>query len=151
MCAYSLSQTLHNLTFMYQFPPDKHSYPTLTLYYPPIATFQTFAFWALLLHWALPTLLIPALFGTLISFSQPSSPTNIPFDPLTASIVRLAAQIAYPYTRLNESTVKGIDVLGPGVRVLDAGVGVAFAFAEAIAGAPGRFMGKIVNASEEID
>jgi hypothetical protein len=121
----------------------------LTLYYPPIATFQTFAFWALLLHWALPTLLIPALFGTLISFSQPSA--NMPFDPLTASIVRLAAQIAYPYTRLNESTVKGIDVLGPGVRVLDAGVGVAFAFAEAIAGAPGRFIGRIVDESEEIE
>ena len=75
----------------------------------------------------------------------------MPFDPLTASIVRLAAQIAYPYTRLNESTVKGIDVLGPGVRVLNAGVGVAFAFAEAIEGAPRRALSQGAEESEEVD
>jgi hypothetical protein len=71
------------------------------------------------------------------------------FDPLTASIIRLAAQIAYPYTRLDQTTVKGIDVLGPGVRVLNAGVGVAFAFAEAIAGAPERYLNK--EEDEEVE
>jgi hypothetical protein len=60
---------------------------------------------------------------------------------LTASIVRLAAQAAYPYSTLFPSKAKerAIDVMGSNARLVAAGVGVAFAFAEAIAGAPAAF------------
>jgi hypothetical protein len=93
------------------------------------------AFWSTLGHWSLPALFIPALFGTLISFRPAPSPhvPNLPFDALTASIIRLAAQIAYPYATV-EKNVQGVDVIGWKWRVLGAGVGVAFAFAEAISG-----------------
>jgi hypothetical protein len=90
-------------------------------------------FWMILAHWALPAIIIPWLVGTLVSFQPTPISTYAPFDPLSASIVRLAAQLAYPYTTLS---VKGVDVLGSRVRVLNAGVGLAFAFAEAIARAP---------------
>jgi hypothetical protein len=105
--------------------------------YPPLAAFQQKAFWKTLGHWAVPALFIPALFGTLISFSPapqrgPYAP-SLPFDALTASIIRLAAQIAYPFATI-EKNVQGVDVLGWRWRVLGAGVGVAFAFAEAISG-----------------
>jgi hypothetical protein len=108
--------------------------------YPPIAALQTSAFWNVLYHWFLPTLLIPAFFGILISFrpvprQSPSSPrvSNPPFDALTASIIRLAAQVVYPYNALEED-LQGVDVLGWRWRVVGAGVGMAFAFAEAISG-----------------
>lgn len=111
---------------------------SVALPYPPLAAFQQKAFWKTLGHWSLPTLFIPALFGTLISFRptpQSSLPSphipNLPFDALTASIIRLAAQIAYPFATV-EKDVQGADVLGWRWRVLGAGVGVAFAFAEAI-------------------
>lgn len=108
-------------------------------------------FWLVLLHWFIPTLLVPAIVGNLISFTpganapqtsvdtSPSSQT-LPFDPLTASIVRLATEIAYPYTLVEmRSDVLGLDVLGFRWRVLHASIGLAFAFAEAIAGAPQAF------------
>lgn len=110
----------------------------LTIPYPPLSTFQQEAFWKTLGHWALPALFIPALIGTLISFRPaPQSSTitsntiNLPFDALTASIIRLAAQIAYPYPVIDKY-IQNVDVLGWQWRVLVAGVGVAFAFAEAI-------------------
>lgn len=108
--------------------------------YPPVAALQTSAFWNVLYHWFLPTLLIPAFFGILISFRpvpQQSSfsprVSNPPFDALTASIIRLAAQVVYPYNTL-EADLQGVDVLGWKWRVVGASVGVAFAFAEAISG-----------------
>lgn len=59
------------------------------------------------------------------------------FDPLTASIVRLVVQVAYPYSSGEaDDGVHAIDVLGLKWRVLIASTGVAFAFAEAIALAP---------------
>lgn len=111
---------------------------------------MTATFWKVILHWALPTLIIPAFVGNLISFnpvnqalrSQPEgSPPNpiAPFDPLTAAIIRLAAQIAYPFDSPTETVGLGFDVLGFRWRVLNASVGLAFAFAEAIAGAPEMF------------
>jgi len=111
---------------------------SVALPYPPLAAFQQKAFWKTLGHWSLPALFIPALFGTLISFrptpqlsSSSTHIPNLPFDPLTASIIRLAAQIAYPFATV-EKRLQGVDVLGWRWRVLGAGVGVAFAFAEAI-------------------
>lgn len=52
--------------------------------------------------------------------------------------MRLAAQVAYPYPAI-DARVAGIDVLGVRWRVLDAAVGAAFAFSEAIMGAPAVF------------
>lgn len=100
-------------------------------------------FWSVLLHWSIPTLVIPALLGSIISF-HPAHATStrthrlLPLDPLTASILRLAAQFGYPYKALN-ATIEGIDVIGPQWRILNAAVGVAFAFAEAIYVAPSAF------------
>ncbi|KAF8621466.1 hypothetical protein AX15_007760 [Amanita polypyramis BW_CC] len=125
--------------------PGKHvlSFPVI---YPPLIVFQTGAFWLVLLHWFIPSLLLPAIVGNLISFnpgvnSSPLSASQIiPFDPLTASIVRLAAQIAYPYMSVETHTgIFGLDILGFRWRVLNASTGLAFAFAEAIAGAPRAF------------
>lgn len=100
-------------------------------------------FWSVLLHWSIPTLIIPALLGSVISF-HPANATSarilrvLPLDPLTASISRLAAHYGYPYKALN-ATIEGIDVVGPQWRILNAAVGVAFAFAEAIFAAPSAF------------
>ena len=106
-----------------------------------------------MLHWFIPTLLVPSICGNLISFApdannpspRPQSVSQIiPFDPLTASIVRLAAEIAYPYGSIETRTeVLGLDVLGFRFRVLNASIGLAFAFAEAVAGAPQAFVEKL--------
>ncbi|KAH0834027.1 hypothetical protein J3R83DRAFT_11264 [Lanmaoa asiatica] len=115
----------------------------LTVPYPPLVTFQSSAFWSVILHWSIPTLIIPTLLGSVISF-HPANATSarvlrlLPLDPLSASILRLAAQCGYPYKAL-DTTVEGIDVIGPQWRILNAAVGVAFAFAEAIFVAPGAF------------
>lgn len=88
--------------------------------------------------WAGPTILLPAIIGFLVSFtsSEPSS-----FDPLSASIIRVAANVAYdfPYLRLSgeqglapEEALKSLDVLGFQWRVLTSSLTLAFAFAEAI-------------------
>lgn len=134
--------------------PTSQDY-TVSVPYPPLATFQTTAFWLTLGHWSLPALFIPALFGTLISFrpAPQQSPTsthnpNLPFDALTASIIRLAAHIAYPFASVDATSVQGMDVLGWRWRVLGAGVGLAFAFAEAISG---RIILPPVIAEDEVD
>ena len=110
--------------------------------YPPPSIFVTGAFWSVLLHWAIPSLFLPILVGNLVSFNpnnvvdrRSSAAPVLPFDPLTASIVRLAAQYVYPYG-VESSGVVGADVIGHQWRVLDAAVGVAFAFVEAIYKAP---------------
>ena len=80
--------------------------------------------------------------------SVDASPSShiLPFDPLTASIVRLATEIAYPYTLVEtRNEVLGLDVLGFRWRVLHASIGLAFAFAEAIAGAPQAFAKSILK------
>jgi len=156
---------------------------SVTIPYPPLATFESRMFWTILMHWFIPTILIPLLAGILISF-KPAPPTvssapsmilsesreisrivrggreqndeeeeeeitqvqteksklSIPFDPLTASIIQLAAQIAYSFpvygslalTSSTSPTIKSVDVLGFRWRVLSASVGLAFSFAEAI-------------------
>jgi len=114
--------------------------------------FYSSAFWTVLLHWAIPTLIFPTLVGCIVSFNPknipapantPNSSPATPFDPLTSSIVRLAAQSAYPYDKIaSHSNIVGLDVLGHKWRVLSASVGLAFAFAEAIAGAPHQALEK---------
>jgi hypothetical protein len=136
------------------------SAPTLAVPYPPLSVFQTSTFWLVLLHWAIPTLIAPAFVGNLISFNPTSASTastapepgsttavtnkrastDLPFDPLTAAIVRLAAAIAYPYASFaSQEHIFGLDVLGYNLRVFNASLGLAFAFAEAIQGAPRSF------------
>lgn len=113
----------------------------LMIPYPPLVTFQSSVFWSVLLHWSIPTLIIPAIFGFVISFHPANaSSARVPhaLDPLTASILRLAAQYGYPYRAL-DATIEGIDVIGPQWRVLNAAVCAAFAFAEAIFTAPNAF------------
>ena len=122
--------------------------------YPPWSTFQSSVFWQVLLHWAIPTLIAPAFVGCIISFNPANAPPKsnptetpiAPFDPLTASIIRLAAQVAYPYTALAARTnVADLDVLGYNWRILSASVGLAFSFAEAISGAPQVFAKTLVH------
>lgn len=129
--------------------------PLLAVPYPPWSIFQTAAFWQVILHWAIPTLIIPAFFGIIISFNPANTPSSsetpsatpiAPFDPLTASIIRLAAQVGYPYTFIASRTeLVGLDVLGSNWRILSASVGVAFAFAESIAGAPQLFAKALIQ------
>lgn len=122
-----------------QLPLSPNGDNTVDVPHPVWAALSTSTYWSVVGHWALPTLLLPAILGHLISFSPnprgAMSGATLPFDPLTASIVRLAAAFGYPYPQIN-LTVAGIDVLGLKWRVLAASMSVAFAFAELIAGGP---------------
>lgn len=130
-----------------QLPLSPKGTVSLPIVYPPPSTFQTAAFWTVLLHWFIPTLLAPAIVGNLISFNpavnqrqREDAKEIIAFDPLTASIIRLAAHIAYPFSTLDaQSGIYGLDVLGFKLRVWNAALGLAFAFAETISGAPHAF------------
>ncbi|KAJ6504826.1 hypothetical protein C8R47DRAFT_1316225 [Mycena vitilis] len=126
---------------------------TVALPYPPSYLLSYPGFLPTLAHWFIPTLLLPALLGTVISFS-PAVPSvaparAVPFDPLTASIIRLALQFAYnpatPPTGPGTGPIYAQDVLGVRLRVLDAAVGLAFAFAEAIKGAPAVWAKELLN------
>ncbi|KAG6902920.1 hypothetical protein C0995_009311 [Termitomyces sp. Mi166 len=114
----------------------------LPYFYPPSSVFRTYAFWMVILHWALPTVVLPVIAGSLISFTpkpasrskSPDSPdSTTPFDPLTAAIIRLAVQVNYPYASV---PVQGVDVLGWNWRVWNAAVGLLFAFSEKLGGSP---------------
>ncbi|KAG5646158.1 hypothetical protein DXG03_004211 [Asterophora parasitica] len=115
------------------------------VHYPPLSAFQSPAFWLVLLHWAVPTLIAPIIVGSLISFN----PVPTQFDNLTASIIRLAAHVGYPYTSF-ENGIQGLDVLGSRWRVLNASVGLAFAFAEAISVSP-QAVARTLKAEQRVD
>ncbi|KAJ7743171.1 hypothetical protein B0H16DRAFT_1562105 [Mycena metata] len=133
---------------------------TFAIPYPPTYTLGYPGFIPTLTHWFVPTLLLPAILGTVISFS-PAAPTpsptrSVPFDPLTASIIRLALQFAYnPATAPTPGTGMGPvyaqDVLGVRLRVLNAGVGLAFAFAEAIKGAPAVWAKELLRKDDDTE
>ncbi|KAJ7918703.1 hypothetical protein B0H13DRAFT_274490 [Mycena leptocephala] len=128
--------------------------------YPPSHILSYPGFIPTLTHWFIPTLLLPVLFGTVISFS-PAVPTAtptraVPFDPLTASIIRLALQFAYnPATPPTPGTGTGMgpiyaqDVLGVRLRVLNAAVCLAFSFAEAIKGAPAVWAKELLRKEDD--
>lgn len=129
-----------------QVPLSPNGAVAVSLVYPPLSTFQTSAFWTVLLHWFTPTILAPFIVANLISFNPTLNHQReeekgiIAFDPLTASIVRLAAHLVYPYPALDlSSRVYGLDVLGYHFRIWSASVSLAFAFAETISGAPHAF------------
>ena len=73
--------------------------------------------------------MVPCFMGALISFQQTVPSSNLSFDPLTATIVRLAAQFIPPTYKFGGPHV---DTLGHNMRAISAGLGVAFAFAEAV-------------------
>ncbi|KAI5118713.1 hypothetical protein M0805_004513 [Coniferiporia weirii] len=85
-------------------------------------------------HWAIPSVLLPVIIGYLISFSAPIFRPG--FDVLSGSIVRVAANVAYPFPSMifmaRKDEIQSLDVLGVKWRVVSAGVTLAFAFAEAI-------------------
>jgi len=115
----------------------------LTIPYPPVRTFLQPSFWIVLLHWSIPTIFVPTIFGVLVSFHPANStsvrtPRVLALDPLSASIARLAAHVVYPFQTL-DITLQGVDVIGYKWRLLTASVVVAFAFAEAIFSAPSAF------------
>ncbi|KAJ3891895.1 hypothetical protein GG344DRAFT_46356 [Lentinula edodes] len=139
--------------------PQAWNFISITIPYPPLATFESSMFWIILLHWFIPTVLIPVVAGILISFrpsTHPPRTTNVdsertrlalPFDPLTASIIQLAAQVAYtfpavhrPFSMSSSSSplIKSVDILGFKWRVVSASVVVALSFAEAL-GIAGSF------------
>ncbi|KAG1777859.1 hypothetical protein EV702DRAFT_1027110 [Suillus placidus] len=127
----------------FELASGSHSQFYLAIPYPPARTFLQQSFWTVLIHWSIPTVFIPLVFGLLVSFHPANStsariPRVIALDPLSASIVRLAAHVAYPFRTL-EASLQGIDVIGQRWRLLTASVVVAFAFAEAIFNAPGAF------------
>ncbi|KAG2745983.1 hypothetical protein P692DRAFT_20954959 [Suillus brevipes Sb2] len=127
----------------FELSPGSPSQFYLAIPYPPARTFLTPSFWTVLIHWSIPTVFIPLVFGLLVSFHPANSttariPRVIALDPLSASIVRLAAHVAYPFRAL-EASLQGVDVIGQRWRLLTASVVVAFAFAEAIFNAPGAF------------
>lgn len=75
----------------------------------------------LLGYWLIPTLVLPLLFGMLISFNTPDQD----LDPVTIAIVRVACAFAGNWSIEP-------NVLSPRWRQLSACVHAAFAFAEAI-------------------
>ncbi|KAG2152777.1 hypothetical protein DEU56DRAFT_727596 [Suillus clintonianus] len=115
----------------------------LAIPYPPARTFLQPSFWTVLFHWSIPTILVPLIFGLLVSFHPANStsariPQVLALDPLSASIARLAAHVVYPFHTL-EASLQGVDVIGQRWRLLTASVVVAFAFADAIFSAPSAF------------
>ncbi|KAF7317948.1 SAP domain-containing protein [Mycena kentingensis (nom. inval.)] len=158
---WSLTAIFELLVILSTIVPFKHYELVLagnkyTLPYPPAYTLQYPGFISTLLHWAIPSVILPALAAWVISFS-PAVPTatrsRIPFDPLTASIVRLALQFAYnPVAAASGSgPVYTQDVLGVQTRVLNASIGVAFAFAEAIKGAPAVWAKEMLVKNESVE
>ncbi|KAJ7623415.1 hypothetical protein FB45DRAFT_925593 [Roridomyces roridus] len=136
---------LGGTTFVVPYPP---SYSPVT--YPGLGP--------TLLHWAIPSVFLPALVGILVSFSPavptPAATGPLLFDPLTASIIRLALQFAYnpaipPTSGGVVGPIYAQDVLGVRLRVLNASIGVAFAFAEAIKGAPAVWAKELLRKEDE--
>lgn len=93
-------------------------------------------------HWSLPNVILPIIAGFLISFTTNATNGAIQFDVLIASIIRLAANVAFqfPGVPLTVSDIDGtaetgtisLDVLGRKRRVFTSGVMLAIALAEAV-------------------
>ncbi|TDL15099.1 hypothetical protein BD410DRAFT_138012 [Rickenella mellea] len=110
------------------------------------------------LYWAIPSLFVPSILGFLISFAPQTSPrsqssesqsplSTMKFDPLTSSIVRVAANLVFPIRFMALSGLGGVqtaeietinmDVLGSNWRVFTGSLALAFTLAEAIGQAGG--------------
>ncbi|EJD05244.1 uncharacterized protein FOMMEDRAFT_18850 [Fomitiporia mediterranea MF3/22] len=116
---------------------------------PPIYTSSQPALSATALatmYWGIPTIVLPAIIGYLVSFSSPSpAPPHSPpsreqwqFDVLSAAIIRVAANFVNVFPKMvfvekrDVEVARSLDVLGVKWRVVSSGVVLAFAFAEAV-------------------
>ncbi|KIY53363.1 hypothetical protein FISHEDRAFT_68969 [Fistulina hepatica ATCC 64428] len=107
-------------------------------------------------HWILTSVIIPIFFGTIMSFnplSRSSSKDNLSLDAVTASIVRLALQVGYPFPTYVASPgtfARTSDVIGKDMRILSASVVVAFAFADSIVSATQAIAASITTDRESL-
>lgn len=103
--------------------------PPLTQSLEPMAHITFYA----TLHWIGATVILPCVAGHLMLFW----PARVRFDPLSASIIRLASNYLWFFPTMqvviSESVrVHSLDVLGPELRMVSAAVTLAFAFADAL-------------------
>ncbi|KAG8753479.1 hypothetical protein FRC14_006007 [Serendipita sp. 396] len=107
----------------YELPVDKPgSSGAVSIPYPPISYLLSGHLYKQLVYWSLPTVVVPQIAGSLISFSTPRKDV----DPLSAGIVKLALAII-----MDESwfAVQG-RTIGQW-RVVGSAASLAFALAEA--------------------
>ena len=129
MNIFIVSAFLEFVSILYNIHINKfYPVPPLTVSTEPVVRATALA----TAYWALPTLVLPSVAGYLISFSS----TQERFDPLSAAIIRLAANFATGFPSMvfleHETNVQTLDVLGARWRTVSAAVTLAFAFAEAI-------------------
>ncbi|KAG8922110.1 hypothetical protein FRC02_012129 [Tulasnella sp. 418] len=98
-----------------------------TIPYPPLDYVTSSAPYITLLLWSIPTLIVPQIFGTLISFRNKD--LNQESDPLTAAIIRVACALAGDWNLGDWTTTLRITKKW---RLLSACVACAFALAEAV-------------------
>lgn len=99
-------------------PPGSSAPMTLGIPYPPASVFLSKDTYALISQWAVPTLVLPVIFGNLISFQ-----TQKDVDPISAGIVRLACAVSWSWG-VSE------DLLSTKTRVVSAALALSFAVAE---------------------
>lgn len=89
-------------------------------------------------HWTLPTVVLPAIAGFLISFNRDRPANSFAFNPLTAAITCVAANLAYSFPAPEGpiASITSTDVLGVQLRVWAASLNLAFAVADAIGRRP---------------
>ncbi|KAF9074539.1 hypothetical protein BDP27DRAFT_1317278, partial [Rhodocollybia butyracea] len=114
---------------------------SVTIPYPPLATFESRMFWTILMHCFKPAPPTSREISRIVrgereqndeeeeeeitQVQTEKSKLSIPFDPLTASIIQLAGADCVFHSPTSP-TIKSVDVLGFRWRVLSASVGLAF-------------------------
>jgi hypothetical protein len=103
-------------------PPKATSPFVLDIPYPPKETITSLELYTLILKLVSQAYILPALFGSLISFSNH---TNAVVDPVTSSIVRLVAAVSHDFGVPEE-------FVSQKTRIVGGGTALAFAFAESV-------------------
>lgn len=102
-------------------PPLGSSSPfSFGLSHPPAAIFLSKELYILIAAWAVPTIILPVIFGYLISFQGPSG-----VDLVSSGIVRLVCAVSPPWDVPE-------DFLSSKTRVISAATALSFAVAEAL-------------------
>ena len=122
-------------------------------------------------HWSLPAVIFPLIAGHLVSFAPQRSASvpvgSLTFDPLTASIIRVASTLAYQIPHIRITTTKdtinvqhllgssaagssgqvhSLDVLSSDWRLFTSILALSFATAEGL-GRAGVSVSKLTNRS----